>query len=164
MFSLFFSCVYRSTRIVSRMFDRLDLISRVRTSNLRWVILVMAPEAAKRLGAGGPSNGGLLPGPGRKAFGLRREGGVLAWELGKSCGRVRINHFPNLKLRFVTSAMPNFGFWSSLANQCSGMRFQAPDRTSWQSIICHMCLLPHAFILQAVAPDKGVQCFSPPAR
>ena len=40
--------------------------------------------AAKRLGAGGPSpGGGPSPQPGRKAFGLRRDGGVLAWELGK---------------------------------------------------------------------------------
>ena len=44
--------------------------------------------AAKRLGAGGPSPGGgrcgsADPQPGRKAFGLRRDGGVLAWELGK---------------------------------------------------------------------------------
>ena len=40
--------------------------------------------AAKRLGAGGPSpGGGPAPWPSRKAFGLRRDGGVLAWELGK---------------------------------------------------------------------------------
>ena len=40
--------------------------------------------AAKRLGAGGPSpGGGPLHKPGRKASGLRRDGGVLAWELGK---------------------------------------------------------------------------------
>ena len=48
--------------------------------------------AAKRLGAGGPSpGGGHTPWPGRKAFGLRRDGGVLAWELGKSCGCGQIN-------------------------------------------------------------------------
>ena len=40
--------------------------------------------AAKRLGAGGPSPGSRPPPwPRRKAFGLRRDGGVLAWELGK---------------------------------------------------------------------------------
>ena len=40
--------------------------------------------AAKRLGAGGPSpGGGPPPQPRRTAFGLRRDGGVLAWELGK---------------------------------------------------------------------------------
>ena len=48
--------------------------------------------AAKRLGAGGPSpGGGPAPWPSRKAFGLRRDGGVLAWELGKSCGCGQIN-------------------------------------------------------------------------
>ena len=54
--------------------------------------------AAKRLGAGGPSpGGGPLPQPCRKAFRLRRDGGVLAWELGKSCGCGQINHFLRLK-------------------------------------------------------------------
>ena len=48
--------------------------------------------AAKRLGAGGPSpGGGPSPWPSRKAFGLRHDGGVLAWELGKSCGCGQIN-------------------------------------------------------------------------
>ena len=48
--------------------------------------------AAKRLGAGGPSpGGGPPPQPGRKAFGLRCDGGVLAWELGKSYGCGQIN-------------------------------------------------------------------------
>ena len=48
--------------------------------------------AAKRLGPRGPSpGGGHIPWPGRKAFGLRRDGGVLAWELGKSCGCGQIN-------------------------------------------------------------------------
>ena len=50
--------------------------------------------AAKRLGAGAPSPGsGHSSQPGRTAFGLRRDGGVLAWELGKSCGCGQINHF-----------------------------------------------------------------------
>ena len=54
--------------------------------------------AAKRLGAGGPSpGGGPLPQPCRKAFRLRRDGGVLAWELGKPCGCGQINHFLRLK-------------------------------------------------------------------
>ena len=54
--------------------------------------------AAKRLGAGGPSpGGGDTSWPGRKAFGLRRDGGVLAWELGKTCGCGQINHFLRLK-------------------------------------------------------------------
>ena len=54
--------------------------------------------AAKRLGAGGPSpGGGPSSQPGRKAFGLRRDCGVLAWELGKPCGCGRINHFLRLK-------------------------------------------------------------------
>ena len=54
--------------------------------------------AAKRLGAGGPSpGGGHTSWPGRKAFGLRGDGGVLAWELGKSCGCGQINHFLRLK-------------------------------------------------------------------
>ena len=40
--------------------------------------------AAKRLGAGAPSpGGGPASWPSRKASGLRRDGGVLAWELGK---------------------------------------------------------------------------------
>ena len=48
--------------------------------------------AAKRLGAGGPSpGGGPSAWPGRKAFRLRRDGGVLAWELGKSYGGGQIN-------------------------------------------------------------------------
>ena len=48
--------------------------------------------AAKRLGAGGPSpGGGHSSQPSRKAFGLRHDGGVLAWELGKSCGCGQIN-------------------------------------------------------------------------
>ena len=52
--------------------------------------------AAKRLGAAGPSPGGgpsdgPPPQPGRKAFGLRRDGGFLAWELGKLCGCGQIN-------------------------------------------------------------------------
>ena len=43
--------------------------------------------AAKRPGGGGPSpGGGHSPQPGRKASGLRLDGVVLAWELGKSCG------------------------------------------------------------------------------
>ena len=57
-------------------------------------------RAAKRLGAGGPSPGcGHSSQPRRKAFGLRRDGGVLAWELGKpcGCGCGRINHFLRLK-------------------------------------------------------------------
>ena len=49
--------------------------------------------AAKRLGEGGPSpGGGPAPWPSRKAFRLRRGGGVLAWELRKSYGGGRINH------------------------------------------------------------------------
>ena len=48
--------------------------------------------AAKRLGAGAPSpGGGPSPWPSRKAFGLRRDGGVLARELGKPCGCGQIN-------------------------------------------------------------------------
>ena len=44
--------------------------------------------AVKRPGAGHPSpRRSRPPWPRRKAFGLRRDGGVLAWELGKSCGR-----------------------------------------------------------------------------
>ena len=54
--------------------------------------------AAKRLGAGGPSpGGGPSPQPGRKAFGLRSDGGGLARELGKPCGCGQINHFLRLK-------------------------------------------------------------------
>ena len=73
-------------------------ISWVRTSNLRYVIFVVAPGAAKRPGGGGPSPGAGPPAqPGRKAFRLRRDGGVLVWELGniqqvrmdKSCYTIR---------------------------------------------------------------------------
>ena len=40
--------------------------------------------AAKRPGAGGPSpGGGPSPWPRHKVFGLRGDGGVLAWELMK---------------------------------------------------------------------------------
>ena len=71
--------------------------------------------AAKRLGAGGPSpGGGPPPWPGRKAFGLRRDGGVLAWELGKPCGSGQINHFLRYsqvkKITLVAFAMPSFQF------------------------------------------------------
>ena len=67
--------------------------------------------AAKRLGAGGPSpGGGPSPQPGRKAFGPRRDGGVLAWELGKSCGCGQINHFLRLKITLMAFAMPSFEF------------------------------------------------------
>ena len=66
--------------------------------------------AAKRLGAGGPSpGGGPTPWPGRKAFRLRRDGGVLAWELGKSCRCGQINHFLRLK-KLRAFAMPSFQF------------------------------------------------------
>jgi hypothetical protein len=67
--------------------------------------------AAKRLGAGGPSpGGGPSPWPGRKAFGLRRDGGGLAWELGESCGCGQINHFLRLKTTLRAFAMPSFQF------------------------------------------------------
>ena len=76
--------------------------------------------AAKRLGAGGPSpGGGHSPQPGRKAFGLRRDGGVLAWELGKSYGGGQINHFLRLKKSSGHLPCRVFNFCSSLANQCS---------------------------------------------
>ena len=53
----------------------------------------MAPEAAKRLGAGGPSPGPCPPAwPGRKAFCLRRDG-VL-----------------RIHILFMASAMPSFQF------------------------------------------------------
>ena len=56
--------------------------------------------AAKRLGAGGPSPGsGPPPWPGRKAFGLRRDGGVfgvgtrkvLRMWTDKSCSQAKNN-------------------------------------------------------------------------
>ena len=66
--------------------------------------------AAKRLDAGGPSpGGGHSSQPSRKAFGLRRDGGVLAWELGKSCGCRQINHFLTQK-KLRAFAMPSFQF------------------------------------------------------
>ena len=74
----------------------------------------MAPEAAKRPGVRGPSPGGCLSSrPRGTGFGLRRDGGVLAWELGKiqqmwTCGR--INHVLRLKIPFMGSAMVKFQF------------------------------------------------------
>ena len=70
------------------------IISRVGTTNLRYVIFVVDPEAAKRLGAGGATPGS--PWPHRTTFGLRCDG-ALAWELGKiqqmwtdkSCSQVK---------------------------------------------------------------------------
>ena len=77
---------------------------------ISWVRLVMwdtwsitvdlrhGSRTAKRLVAGGPSRGGgPSPWPRHKAFGLRGDGGVLAWELRKSYGGGQINHFLRLK-------------------------------------------------------------------
>ena len=106
---------------------------------ISWVRLVMwdtwsitvdlrhgSKTATKRLGAGGPSRGdGPSPWPRHKAFGLRGDGGVLAWELRKSYGGGQINHFLRLKNNTQGICHAEFSnFCSSLANQGSRLWFE----------------------------------------
>ena len=83
--------------------------------------------AAKRLDAGGPSpGGGPSPQPGRKAFGLRSDGGGLARELGKPCGCGQINHFLRLKINAQGICHAQFSI-SGQVWQVSGHGFDLKD-------------------------------------
>ena len=67
--------------------------------------------AAKRPGAGGPSpGGGPSPWPRHKVFGLRGDGGVLAWELMKVPRMWTDKSFFRLKITLRAFAKLSFEF------------------------------------------------------
>ena len=142
------------------------IISWIRTSNLRYVIFLMAPEAAKRLGAGGPSpGGGLSTQPGRKAFGLRRDSGVLGWELGQiqqMCAEKSLSQIKNTEKyhsRHLPSQIFNSGqVWQINAHGCA---FKDPTHSHFSDSE-HVCYKPRKSLHSTTCRlFHSIKCYQP---